>query len=68
MLGKSSDPKAVAAVKRAAKDLDTLLGDKDFVALNWPTIADCHCASAALSIEVRKGRETSRGCAVKEIG
>lgn len=52
LFGRKPDPNAAAKIAEAADFLDKLLGDKNFVALDHPTIADCHCASNALSIQV----------------
>ncbi|XP_026284442.1 glutathione S-transferase 1 [Frankliniella occidentalis] len=51
LFGKQPNPNHVISLKEALQDLDKLLGDSQFIALSWPTIADCHCSSSALSAE-----------------
>jgi len=52
LFGKKPKANDIAQLEAAAIFLDKLLGDKEFVALNHPTIADCHCSASALSIQV----------------
>lgn len=51
LFGEKPNPDHIASIKEALEDLDKLLGDSQFIALNWPTIADCHCSAAAISAE-----------------
>lgn len=43
---------SITEVKKAMEGLDKLLGDSQFIALSWPTIADCHCAATVFSIQL----------------
>lgn len=52
LFGKQPDPSLLTKLKDALLDLDKLLGDSQFIALDWPTIADCHCSVAAMSAEL----------------
>ncbi|KAJ1520783.1 hypothetical protein ONE63_003877 [Megalurothrips usitatus] len=52
LFGKQIQPKMVEHVKESMQQLDKLLGDRKFIALDWPTIADCHCSSTVISIQV----------------
>lgn len=51
LFGKQIQPKMVEHVKESMQQLDKLLGDRKFIALDWPTIADCHCSSTVISIQ-----------------
>ncbi|XP_034234171.1 glutathione S-transferase 1-like [Thrips palmi] len=51
LFGKQPNEKTIAPLVKAVKSLDKLLGDNEFIALNHPTIADCHCSATVLSIQ-----------------
>ncbi|KAK3928096.1 Glutathione S-transferase 1, isoform D, partial [Frankliniella fusca] len=52
LFGQLPDPSLVLKLKDALLDLDKLLGDGQYIALDWPTIADCHCSVPAMSAEL----------------
>ncbi|KAK3911075.1 Glutathione S-transferase 1, isoform D [Frankliniella fusca] len=51
LFGQVPDTSVLTKLKEALLDLDKLLGDSQFIALDWPTIADLHCAVTAMSAE-----------------